>query len=94
MSTLAHHGVIYVPFGYSHAFSQITNLDQVHGGKQIYFIANPFWLDMLPLHFPGSPWGAGTFSAADGSRQPTPLELEIAQIHGKMFWETVSKVKF
>jgi len=42
----------------------------------------------------GSPWGAGTFAGADGSRQPTPLELEIAQIQGKQFWETVSKVNF
>jgi len=42
----------------------------------------------------GSPWGAGTFSAADGSRQPTALELELAGIQGKVFWETVSRVKF
>jgi NAD(P)H dehydrogenase (quinone) len=42
----------------------------------------------------GSPWGAGTFSAADGSRQPTALELELASIQGKTFWETVSRVKF
>jgi len=42
----------------------------------------------------GSPWGAGTFSAADGSRQPTPLELELAEIQGKVFYETVSKVNF
>ena len=42
----------------------------------------------------GSPWGAGTFAAADGSRQPTELELELATIQGKHFWDTVSKVKF
>jgi len=73
ISTLAHHGIVYVPFGYSHAFPQITNLSEVHGG---------------------SPWGAGTFAGADGSRQPSVLELEIANIHGKSFWEIVSKVKF
>ena len=33
MSTLAHHGVIYVPFGYAKAFAQLTNLTEVHGGK-------------------------------------------------------------
>lgn len=33
MSTLAHHGIIFVPLGYSHAFAQITNLDEVHGGS-------------------------------------------------------------
>jgi NAD(P)H dehydrogenase (quinone) len=39
----------------------------------------------------GSPWGAGTFAGGDGSRQPSALELEIATIQGKMFWETVAK---
>ncbi|KAF7312948.1 flavoprotein [Mycena kentingensis (nom. inval.)] len=42
----------------------------------------------------GSPWGAGTFAAPDGSRQPSALELEIAEIQGKSFYTTVSKVKF
>ncbi|KAK5047902.1 Minor allergen Cla h 7 [Exophiala bonariae] len=42
----------------------------------------------------GSPWGAGTFSGADGSRQPTPKELELAEIQGKTFYELVSKVNF
>ncbi|EIM87626.1 NADH-quinone oxidoreductase [Stereum hirsutum FP-91666 SS1] len=71
MSTLVHHGVKYVPLGYKHAFGQLTNLSEVHGG---------------------SPWGSGTFAGADGSRQPSPLELEIATIQGKTFWEKVSKV--
>jgi NAD(P)H dehydrogenase (quinone) len=70
MSTLAHHGIIYVPFGYANAFAQLTDLSEVHGG---------------------SPWGAGTFAAGDGSRQPTPKELEIAGIQGKAFYETVAK---
>ncbi|KAK0207893.1 1,4-benzoquinone reductase [Desarmillaria ectypa] len=70
MSTLAHHGIIYVPFGYAHAFAQLTNLTEVHGG---------------------SPWGAGTFAASDGSRQPTALEIEIATTQGKTFYETVKK---
>jgi len=42
----------------------------------------------------GSPWGAGTFSAADGSRQPTALELELATIQGESFGNAVSKVNF
>ncbi|KAF7292123.1 flavoprotein [Mycena indigotica] len=73
ISTLTHHGVIYVPLGYAKAFGQLTGLTEVHGG---------------------SPWGAGTFAASDGSRQPTALELEIATIQGKAFYETVSKVAF
>ncbi|KAJ7152100.1 1,4-benzoquinone reductase [Mycena filopes] len=73
LSTLTHHGVIYVPLGYAPAFGQLTNLSEVHGG---------------------SPWGAGTFAASDGSRQPSGLELEIATIQGKSFYGHVSKVKF
>ncbi|KAJ7204937.1 flavoprotein-like protein [Mycena pura] len=73
ISTLTHHGVIFVPLGYAHAFTQITNLTEVHGG---------------------SPWGAGTYAASDGSRQPTALELEMATIQGKAFYGVVSKVKF
>merc|ERR1712000_529594 len=33
MSTLAHHGIIYVPLGYKHTFPQLTNLSEVHGGS-------------------------------------------------------------
>ncbi|KAI9458448.1 flavoprotein-like protein [Boletus coccyginus] len=73
ISTLAHHGIIFVPLGYSRTFAQLSNLTEVHGG---------------------SPWGAGTFAAPDGSRQPSALELEIAKIQGVGFWETVSKYKF
>ncbi|VVT48517.1 uncharacterized protein SAPINGB_P001817 [Magnusiomyces paraingens] len=73
LSTLAHHGIIFVPLGYKNTFPEVTSLDEVHGG---------------------SPWGAGTFAGADGSRQPTKLELKIAFIQGKSFYETVSLVKF
>ncbi|KAL9014136.1 MAG: hypothetical protein Q9173_001192, partial [Seirophora scorigena] len=33
MSTLAHHGMIYVPLGYKTTFGQLTNLEEVHGGS-------------------------------------------------------------
>lgn len=42
----------------------------------------------------GSAWGAGTFAGGDGSRQPSAKELELAEIQGKTFWNTVSKVNF
>jgi NAD(P)H dehydrogenase (quinone) len=73
LSTLAHHGIVYVPLGYKHTFPQLTNINEMRGG---------------------SPWGAGTFSAADGSRQPSALELELATIQGEQFGLTVSKVNF
>jgi len=49
--------------------------------------------DLSQVHG-GSPWGAGTFAGGDGSRQPSALELEIANIQGKTFYEKVSQVKF
>lgn len=73
MSTLAHHGVIYVPLGYARCFEQLTSLEVVHGG---------------------SPWGAGTFAANDGSRQPNALEIEVAEIHGEAFGDVINKVSF
>jgi NAD(P)H dehydrogenase (quinone) len=39
----------------------------------------------------GSPWGAGTYSSSDGSRQPSKLELDMATAQGKAFYEAVSK---
>lgn len=42
----------------------------------------------------GSPWGAGTFSGADGSRQPTAKELELAETQGNAFYGLVSRVNF
>lgn len=73
ISTLAHHGIIFVPLGYSTTFPQLANLTEVRGG---------------------SPWGAGTFAGADGSRSPSALELEIATLQGKLVYNTVKKVNF
>ncbi|RFU25333.1 hypothetical protein B7463_g11001, partial [Scytalidium lignicola] len=73
ISTLTHHGIIFVPLGYKNSFAQLANLSEVRGG---------------------SPWGAGTFAGADGSRQPTALELELATIQGEGFGNTISKFSF
>ncbi|KAN0086186.1 flavoprotein WrbA [Tylopilus felleus] len=73
LSTLAHHGIVYVPLGYSRTFAQFSNVSEAHGG---------------------SPWGAGAIAGGDGSRQPSALELEIANIHGSQFYDIVSKHKF
>ncbi len=70
LSTLTHHGIIYVPLGYAKAFKEITSFDEIHGS---------------------SPWGAGTYAGADGSRQPNKTELAIAKIQGSAFYETVNK---
>ncbi|KAK4499503.1 hypothetical protein PRZ48_010018 [Zasmidium cellare] len=73
ISTLAHHGFIYVPLGYKTTFNILADMSEVRGG---------------------SAWGAGTFSAADGSRQPTEKELTLAKEQGKAFYGAVSKVNF
>jgi len=40
----------------------------------------------------GSAWGAGTFAGADGSRQPSDYELELARHQGKTFAATTLKL--
>ncbi|KAF7799124.1 hypothetical protein EIP86_010354 [Pleurotus ostreatoroseus] len=70
MSTLVHHGILYVPLGYSRTFAQGSSVAEPHGG---------------------SPWGSGTFAGADGSRQPSALELEMASLQGQQFYETVAR---
>ena len=88
MSTFVHHGMIFVPLGYAKTFAQLSNLNEVRGGTCLQILLS------CPLTSAGSPWGAGTFAGPDGSRKPSALELESAEIQGKTFWETVSKVKF
>ncbi|KAL5641305.1 hypothetical protein ACGC1H_001704 [Rhizoctonia solani] len=74
ISTLAHHGINYVPLGYhSKAFALLTSFDKPHGG---------------------SPWGAGAFAGADGSRQPNEIETGLAEAQGASFYEKVSRVNF
>jgi NAD(P)H dehydrogenase (quinone) len=58
-----------------------------------YATTFPILANLSEVHG-GSPWGAGTFAASDGSRQPTPLELELAEKQGHAFWGAVSKVNF
>ncbi|EYU45736.1 hypothetical protein ABFS82_14G070700 [Erythranthe guttata] len=70
ITQLAHHGMIYVPLGYTFG-SGMYEMEQVKGG---------------------SPYGAGTY-AADGSRQPTQLELDQAFHQGKYVAQITKKLK-
>jgi NAD(P)H dehydrogenase (quinone) len=47
MSTMTHHGIIYVPFGYKHAFPLMSRLDEVHGGSP--WGAGTFAVSLLTL---------------------------------------------
>ncbi|KIO32479.1 benzoquinone reductase [Tulasnella calospora MUT 4182] len=52
--------------------------------------ATPDMLNMDQI-LAGGPWGAGTLAGADGSRQPSELELRIVGVHAKHFVDVVSK---
>jgi len=46
--------------------------------------------DLSEIHG-GSPWGASTLAGPDGSRQPSALELKIAQKQGEVFGTAVNR---
>ncbi|KAJ3564662.1 hypothetical protein NP233_g8150 [Leucocoprinus birnbaumii] len=58
-----------------------------------YKTAFPLLMNMEEIHG-GSPWGAGTFAGADGSRRPSELEKKIATNQGESFYNIVAKPKF
>ncbi|KAF8018842.1 hypothetical protein BT93_H3665 [Corymbia citriodora subsp. variegata] len=70
VTQLAHHGMIFVPLGYTFG-GGMFEMNEVKGG---------------------SSYGAGTY-AADGSRQPTELELKQAFHQGKYVAEIARKLK-
>ena len=80
LSVAIHHGMVFIPIGYQ--IPEITNLDEVHGGSPW---GNTTLKRMLLIV------GAGTFAGADGSRQPTELELGIAKSQGKLFANYIQK---
>lgn len=69
-ATLAHHGMIILPIGYSN--SALFDISQVGGG---------------------TPYGASTIAAGDGSRQPDARELEIARHQGEYVAKIAAKLK-
>ncbi|XP_065877358.1 probable NAD(P)H dehydrogenase (quinone) FQR1-like 3 isoform X3 [Euphorbia lathyris] len=70
ITQLAHHGMLFVPLGYTFG-SGMFEMNQVKGG---------------------SSYGAGTY-AADGTREPTELELQQAFHQGKYVAGITKKLK-
>lgn len=70
ITQLAHHGMIFVPLGYTFG-SGMFEMGEVKGG---------------------SSYGAGTF-AAEGSRQPTQLELQQAFYQGRYVAQIAKRLK-
>jgi NAD(P)H dehydrogenase (quinone) len=54
--------------------------------------ANPSMFNLDVVHG-SSPYGAGTFASSDGSRQPSEIELDIAETQGKNFAAIALKLK-
>ncbi|MNF54436.1 NAD(P)H dehydrogenase (quinone) [Pseudomonas linyingensis] len=69
-TTLAHHGMIILPIGYS--TPALFDISQVGGG---------------------TPYGASTIAAADGSREPDARELGIARHQGEYVAKIAAKLK-
>lgn len=70
LTQLVHHGMIFIPPGYTQGAS-LFSMDAVRGG---------------------GPWGAGTFAASDGSRQPSETELAAAEHQGSYFAAKAKKL--
>ena len=72
-------------------FSVITNL--LHLGLTVVGLPYSFQGQMgLDEVKGGSPYGATTIAGADGSRQPSAVELEGARFQGKLVAETAAKL--
>jgi NAD(P)H dehydrogenase (quinone) len=106
LPNLFHHGIIYVPLGYT-CVSLILLLRVFFSDFAVRCL---FRLASLTLNFRcsfsfgshpdigtarelhgASPYGAGTIAGQDGSRQPTDVEKGIAVHHGEYFAKIVSK---
>ena len=72
-------------------FSIITNL--LHFGMTIVGLPYSFQgqLGLDAVHG-GTPYGITTIAAGDGSRQPTPVDLDGARFQGRLVAETAAKL--
>lgn len=72
--------------------TSLTNF--IHHGMVVVPIgyASPLLTNMNEVHG-GSPYGAGTFAGADGSRQPSQLELQLAEHQGSYFTQVATALK-
>ncbi|CAF3712219.1 unnamed protein product [Rotaria sordida] len=72
--------------------TSLTNF--IHHGMIIVPIGYtcPLQSNMGEIHG-GSAYGAGTYAGADGSRQPTELELQVAEHQGTYFTQVATALK-
>ena len=125
VTQVAHHGMVFVPCGYSFG-AQLFGMDEVcaggggGGGEGLLRLvlgwavllcwacaglgcgpscgirAATHSLPSCPPTHPqvrgGTPYGASTFAGADGSRQPSKLELDYAHHQGAYFAGVAKKL--
>lgn len=92
-------GAFFTSTGTQNGGQETTHLTQitrfVHHGMIFvpsgYGYGGPMF-DMEEIHG-GSPWGASTYAGADGSRQPTDIELGHAFYQGKRVAEFTAQFK-
>ncbi len=74
------------------AFTTVTQF--VHHGMVFVPVGYSYGKELFTMEElkAGSPYGAGTYSGADGSRQPSELEYKIAKYQGEYFAKFVNKL--
>lgn len=86
MSTLTHHGLVYVPLGYKPALALLGDMSEYTVAVRGELAPLPWVRPLLIADVVDSP-----LRGADGSRWPTENELAIARAQDKSFYEVVSK---
>ncbi|KAF1331213.1 Nad quinone oxidoreductase, partial [Globisporangium splendens] len=73
------------------AYTALTFLSQ-HGMTYVPLgYRSPLMFSNDEIHG-GSPWGAGAIAGADGSRQASKLELDVARVQGESFAQVAKKL--
>jgi len=73
----------------------LTSLTQLTHHGMLYVpigYGNPALFNMTEIHG-GTPYGAGTLASGDNSRQPSELEIGVAEYQGKYFAKVAQQVK-
>lgn len=80
--------MLFVPLGYKN--KSLGSLDEIHGGspygKTLLVSCKRLLFNIAMIS------GAGTLAGSQGERQPSPLELQLAETQGHEFAKIVQKL--
>ena len=92
ITTFAHQGMSYIPFGYNHSSGLLDDMREVHGGTPwgagTFSVSLPLILVLLGFAIDQVLMLQGT----DGLREPSDVELRIAEAQGQDFYEAFCKL--